>query len=80
MLPGDLATVFAPRKPAHRPGRGVWKIKNKIAKPKKWYSSIGHRLQTGLMLVFLLWRSDFKSKTIFGFLSPNYTGHVFWIF
>ena len=44
------------------------------------YSWIGHRLQTGLTLAFLLWLSDFKTKTSFGFLSPNYTGHVFWFF
>ena len=44
------------------------------------YSWIGHRLQAGLTLAFLLWPSDFKSKTSFGFLSPNYTQHVFWVF
>ena len=44
------------------------------------YSWIGHRLQTGLTLVFLLLLSNFKTKTSFGFLSPNYTGRVFLIF
>ena len=44
------------------------------------YSWIGLRLQAGLTLAFLLWLSKFKTKTIFGFLSPKYTGHVFWIF
>ena len=44
------------------------------------YSWIGHRLQTGLTLAFLLWLFDFKTKTSFGFLSPNYTGYLFWIF
>ena len=44
------------------------------------YSWTSHRLQTGLTLVFLLWLSNFKTETSFGFLSPNYTGHVFWIF
>ena len=44
------------------------------------YSWIGHRLQTGLTLAFLLWLSDFKTKTSFGFPSANYTGHVFWFF
>ena len=44
------------------------------------YSWIGHRLQAGFTLAFLLWLSDFKSKTSFGFLSPKYTGRIFWIF
>ena len=35
------------------------------------YSWIGHRLQTELTLAFLLWLSDFKTKTRFGFFSPN---------
>ena len=35
------------------------------------YSWIGHRLQTGLTLAFLLSRSDFKSGTSFGFISQN---------
>ena len=32
------------------------------------YSSIDHGLQSGPMLAFLLWLSDFKTKTSFGFL------------
>ena len=44
------------------------------------YSWIGHRLQTGLTLAFLLLSYNFKSETSFGFLSPNYTGHVFWFY
>lgn len=44
------------------------------------YSWIGHGLQSGLTLAFSPWLSDFKTKTSFGFLSPNCTGHVFWIF
>ena len=31
-------------------------------------------------LGFAPWLSDFKTKTSFGFLIPNYMGHVFWIF
>ena len=32
------------------------------------YSWIGHGLQSEPTLAFLLWLSDFKTKTIFGFL------------
>ena len=32
------------------------------------YSWIGHGLQSGPTLAFSLWLSDFKTKTIFGFL------------
>ena len=44
------------------------------------YSWIDHQLQTGLTLAFLLRLSDVKTETSFGFLGPNYTGHVVWIF
>ena len=40
------------------------------------YSLIERQLQIGRTLAFLLARSDFKSETSFGFLSPTYTGHV----
>ena len=40
----------------------------------KSYSRIARQLQVGRTLAFLLARSDFKSETSFGFLSPDYTG------
>ena len=40
------------------------------------YSWIACQLQVGHTLAFLLLRSDFKSETSFGFLSPDYTGRV----
>ena len=41
--------------------------------PASW---IACELQVGRTLTFLLSRSNFKYETRFGFLSPNYTGHV----
>ena len=64
----------------------IEKSKPKIKYTKKnrvvisLYNWIHHQLQTGLTLAVLLWLSNFKTKTSFGFLSPNYTGRVFWIF
>ena len=43
-------------------------------------SWIGYRLQIGLTLASSSWLSDFKTKTSFGFLVPNYMGYVFWMF
>ena len=40
---------------------------------RNMYSWIAQKLQDGLTLAFLLWRSDIK--TSFEFLSANYTGH-----
>ena len=40
------------------------------------YSWITCQLEVKTALSFLLSSSGFKSKTSFGFLSPNYTGHV----
>ena len=40
------------------------------------YSWITCQLEVGITLAFLLSRSNFKSEASFGFLSPNYTGHV----
>ena len=44
------------------------------------YSWIAHQLDIGRMQAFLLWMSDFKSETSFGFRIENYMSHVFWIF
>ena len=38
------------------------------------------QLEDKTTLTFLLLRSDFKSETSFGFLSPNYTGQATWFF
>ena len=40
------------------------------------YSWITHQMHIGTTLAFLLSRSNFKSETSFGFLSPNYMGNV----
>ena len=40
------------------------------------YSWIAQELQSVLTLAFLLWMSNFKSETSFGFVNPKYTGHV----
>ena len=40
------------------------------------YSWIDCQLEVGTTLAFLLSRSNVKSETSFGFLGPNYTGHV----
>ena len=49
---------------------------NKTMTPNraKTYGWIERQLQVGRKLAFFLERSDFKSETSFGFLSPNYTG------
>ena len=41
------------------------------------YSWIGHGLQSGPMLAFLLWLSDFKAKTSFWFLVKKIRDHLF---
>ena len=47
----------------------------------KWeYSWIAHQLGIVILSSLLLLKSDFKSETSFGFLSPNYTGQVTWFF
>ena len=43
------------------------------------YSRIGHKLQSGPTLAFLLWLSEFKIKTSFGFLIKK-SGVLFLIF
>ena len=43
------------------------------------YSWIGHGLQNGPTLVFLLYLSDFKTKTNFGFLIKK-SGFIFFYF
>ena len=44
--------------------------------PAAAYSWIGHGLQSGPTLTFSLWLSEFKTKTIFGFLIKK-SGDVF---
>ena len=44
------------------------------------YSWIGHELQSGPTLVFLLWLSDFKARTSFGFLIKNIRDCFFYLF
>ena len=41
------------------------------------YSWIGHGLQNGPTLAFLLWLSEFKTKTSFGFLIKTIRGCFF---
>ena len=41
------------------------------------YSWIGHRLQSGSTLEFLLWLSNFKTKTSFGFPVKKIRGRFF---
>ena len=43
ILPGHLATVFAPCQPTHRSSRRELKIQNKKEKPKKWYRTAEHQ-------------------------------------
>ena len=43
---------------------------------EKSYSWIGYGLQSGPTLVFLLWMSDFKTKTIFGILIKSQKGRI----
>ena len=45
---------------------------------EQWSSWIGHGLQSGPTLTFLLWLSDFKIKTSFGF--PIKKSEVFFVF
>ena len=49
-----------------------------LTKPGRAYSWIARQLQVGRTLAFLLARSNFKSETSFGFLSPDYTGQPTW--
>ena len=45
-----------------------------------YYSWIGHGLQGGPTLAFLLWLSEFKTKTSFGFLIKKIRGRFFYFF
>ena len=47
-----------------------------LRKLGQFYSWIVCQLEVGFELAFLLVRSDFESEASFGYLSPNYTGHV----
>ena len=42
------------------------------------YSWIGHVLQSGPTLAFLLWLSEFKTKASFGFLIKKIRVHFFY--
>ena len=44
------------------------------------YSWIDYGLQSGPTLAFLLWMSDFKTKTSFGFLINKTRGQILYVF